>query len=388
MSALTSLYISQSYGGLIHLSTNTGIVSGTPTQLQDGLGNNLNLWINGNGAISGSSFTGSLAGTSSYAINALTASYALNAASSTSSVAQAVTASGRTIYSVLPGETPTNFNTTQSIILGTQAGVNSSGAYQAVFIGSEAGNSARNAYGSTFIGTSAGKQAREANESIFIGISAGENAVSSSDSIFIGNSTGLNNPVPPGPTPARASGSIFIGASAGQYSLYLDTSIAIGLGAGASQTSTGSRGSIIVGHWAGSNSDFGTNNIIIGNGVTLEPARRDSINIAGIIFGTGSYNNGLIPASTSSPVTNGRIGINKSIPVYSLDVSGSGNYSSGLTVSGSLLLTGSLVINTSGSLVLPLTASASPVVGTMYFAAATKKLFIYDGSTWVSSSLG
>ncbi len=100
MSALTSLYISQSYGGLIHLSTNTGIVSGTFTQLQDGVGNNLNLWINSSGAISGSSFTGSLFGTASqavsaswasssvtasYALNALTASYALNAASSTGS---------------------------------------------------------------------------------------------------------------------------------------------------------------------------------------------------------------------------------------------------------------------------------------------------------------
>ena len=70
MSALTGLYISQSYGGLIHLSTNTGIVSGTPTQLQDGIGNNLNLWINGNGAISGSSFTGSLFGTASQAVSA------------------------------------------------------------------------------------------------------------------------------------------------------------------------------------------------------------------------------------------------------------------------------------------------------------------------------
>lgn len=47
MAALTGLYISQSYGGVIHLSTNTGIVPGTYTQLQDGLGTNLNVWTDG-----------------------------------------------------------------------------------------------------------------------------------------------------------------------------------------------------------------------------------------------------------------------------------------------------------------------------------------------------
>lgn len=76
MSTLTGQYISQSYGGIINLSTNTGIVPGTFTQLQDGLGNNLGVLVNGQSAVSASSFTGSLQGTSSFAV---TASYALNA---------------------------------------------------------------------------------------------------------------------------------------------------------------------------------------------------------------------------------------------------------------------------------------------------------------------
>ena len=70
MATLTGLYISQSYGGVIHLSTNTSIVTGSFTQLQDGFGTNLGVWWNGQGAVSGSSFTGSLFGTASSAVSA------------------------------------------------------------------------------------------------------------------------------------------------------------------------------------------------------------------------------------------------------------------------------------------------------------------------------
>ena len=81
MAALTGLYISQSYGGVIHLSTNTAIVGTTPTQLQDGIGNNMGVWFNGAGNVSASSFTGlaSSATSASYTLNATSASYALNA---------------------------------------------------------------------------------------------------------------------------------------------------------------------------------------------------------------------------------------------------------------------------------------------------------------------
>jgi len=86
MATLTGQYISQSYGGVINLSTNTGIVTGSFTQLQDGLGTNLGVFFNGQGIISGSairaaSFTGSLFGTASFANNSTSASYALTATS-------------------------------------------------------------------------------------------------------------------------------------------------------------------------------------------------------------------------------------------------------------------------------------------------------------------
>ena len=59
MATLTGQFISQSYGGVIQLSTNTGIVTGSNTQLQDGFGTNLGVWINGQGRISGSAITSS-----------------------------------------------------------------------------------------------------------------------------------------------------------------------------------------------------------------------------------------------------------------------------------------------------------------------------------------
>jgi hypothetical protein len=59
MATLTGQFISQSYGGIIQLSTNTGIVSGSYTQLQDGVGNNLGIWLNGGST--GSASTASLA---------------------------------------------------------------------------------------------------------------------------------------------------------------------------------------------------------------------------------------------------------------------------------------------------------------------------------------
>jgi hypothetical protein len=59
MATLTGQFISQSYGGVIQLSTNTGIVTGSFTQLQDGFGTNLGVRFNGQGVISGSAITSS-----------------------------------------------------------------------------------------------------------------------------------------------------------------------------------------------------------------------------------------------------------------------------------------------------------------------------------------
>lgn len=108
MAALTGLFISQSYGGVIHLSTNTGISGTTPTQLQDGIGNNMGVWFNGAGNVSASSFTGvaSSATSASYANTATSASYSsfvgptlnqnLTISGSTAGVVKALTISSQT----------------------------------------------------------------------------------------------------------------------------------------------------------------------------------------------------------------------------------------------------------------------------------------------------
>jgi hypothetical protein len=67
MATLTGQFISQSYGGIIQLSTNTGIITGSSTQLQDGLGNSLGLFIQTTSAGSGS-----LTGSGDFRINGLT----------------------------------------------------------------------------------------------------------------------------------------------------------------------------------------------------------------------------------------------------------------------------------------------------------------------------
>jgi hypothetical protein len=67
MASLSNLYISQSYQSLAHLGTNSALVPGTMTQLQDGLGQSLNIFFDGtnissSGNIYGANITGSTGG--------------------------------------------------------------------------------------------------------------------------------------------------------------------------------------------------------------------------------------------------------------------------------------------------------------------------------------
>jgi hypothetical protein len=84
MSTLTGQSISGSYLSLIHLATNTQIANNTNTQLQDGAGNNIGVFVNTNGTLTATNFSGSLTGTASNATFALTARSASFATNSTS----------------------------------------------------------------------------------------------------------------------------------------------------------------------------------------------------------------------------------------------------------------------------------------------------------------
>ena len=76
----------------------------------------------------------------------------------------------------------------------------------------------------------------------------------------------------------------------------------------------------------------------------------------------------------------------------SLQVTGSLRVTAAATtahqVTGSVNISGSLLINNSGSLVIPTTSSATPTTGQIYFDIVTNKLNVYNGTTWVTASLG
>ena len=118
---------------------------------------------------------------------------------------------------------------------------------------------------------------------------------------FIGYKTGINNTI--------TSHSIFIGYRAGiNYSSKALPPLGDGVG---------------------------PNNIIIGNNITLEQERIDSINIGAIIFATGSYPQVYDDSyAFSGSVENGKVGINVVNPQYNLDVSGSINFTGNLYQNG------------------------------------------------------
>jgi hypothetical protein len=61
MGNLSNLYISQSFISLIHLGSNN-TASGVSTQLEDGLGNGIGIYVNTSGSVSASSYSGSVNG--------------------------------------------------------------------------------------------------------------------------------------------------------------------------------------------------------------------------------------------------------------------------------------------------------------------------------------
>jgi hypothetical protein len=70
MGSLSNLYISQSYTSLAHLGTNNSLVAGTMTQLQDGIGQSLNISFDGtNISSSGNIYAANITGSGGATIN-------------------------------------------------------------------------------------------------------------------------------------------------------------------------------------------------------------------------------------------------------------------------------------------------------------------------------
>ncbi len=97
MGSLSNLYISQSYQSLTHLGTNNALVPGTMTQLQDGIGQSLNISFDGtNISSSGNIYAANITGSGGSSINtgsfATTASFNAYTASNDSKVNQLINA--------------------------------------------------------------------------------------------------------------------------------------------------------------------------------------------------------------------------------------------------------------------------------------------------------
>lgn len=319
----TYLRVSPTTGNVVIQNAGTFTDSNYRLQVKAATTDSGSLLVSGSTVMSGSltvtqGITGSLQGT------AATASYYAG---------NAITSNGSTIYSVNPSTT--DFPSFGSICIGSNAGYNASSAFYLVALGEQAGYQA-NAGFSTFIGYQAGYNATDASDTVAIGYQAGYQGVKSQYSVLIGDLTGRGA--------TSASYSTYVGANAGNNALYASGSVFLGYNAG-NGAASGSY-SILLGYNAGwgnsfPNSSIGTNNIIIGNSITLAKDRRDSINIGGIIFGTGSYFSRDTNAMSSGSA-NGRIGINVVEPTAALDISGSLNLTfTGTGTGQALTLSGS-----------------------------------------------
>jgi hypothetical protein len=178
------------------------------------------------------------------------------------------------------------------------------------------------------IGSAAGQDTAATIESVFIGSPVAVSAKSASYSNFIGAGVGS--------FATLASGSNFMGYAAGAFAASASFSNLFGYKVG--------RGDI-------DGNTIGPNNIIIGTNISLPFNYRNGINIGGILFGSGSYGT---PSGDifSGSVGNGRIGINQPTPSFNLDVSGSGRYTNGVTITGSFISSGSLSMLSTGSIAL------------------------------------
>jgi hypothetical protein len=85
MGNLSNLYISQSFVSLIHLATNEAATA-TSTELQDGLGNGIGVYVNTAGALSASVYSGSVAGIGNVSAFSSSVSSRINAISASGGI--------------------------------------------------------------------------------------------------------------------------------------------------------------------------------------------------------------------------------------------------------------------------------------------------------------
>ena len=230
---------------------------------------------------------------------------------------------GSSIYSTDPATSQVNAN--NGIFIGALAGYQAPITPFSTFLGNRAGYQATIAQQSNFIGFSAGESAVGSNTANFFGYRAGYQAENGQGSNFIGYEAGFQA--------GQASVSNFFGAYSGYQAASASFSNFTGYESGYRAVSASY--STLIGYRVGYNqlggaSGIKSNNIIIGTNITLPNGTKDSMNLGGIIFATGSYSN--TAGNPFSGSVDGKVGINKSNPQYALDVSGSFRVQDGITI--------------------------------------------------------
>lgn len=192
-------------------------------------------------------------------------------------------------------------DTEYTYFLGYEAGYGSTKAPYGYFLGYEAGYGVDTGDSSVLIGNQSGKFGNSINGAVFIGFNTGKEGVTGSNSVLIGGEAGNKA--------SSFTNAIMIGYEAGKDTVRSDNSIFIGY-------RTGIKYNV---------DDLDENNIIIGTNISLPDGRRDSLNMGGVVFGSGLYS-----ATTGDPSisanTNGRIGIGVVLPQETLDVVGNGRF--------------------------------------------------------------
>jgi hypothetical protein len=267
--------------------------------------------------------------------------------------------------------------TNSSSYVGNLAGYGANATSYSVFLGEQAGFNAAQSANATFLGSFAGFNNTSSSFTTAVGYGAGIYVTASGNSTMIGTYAGYSA--------SYAVGSTFLGIYAGAAASASSYSTFVGPYAG--YQLSGSSYSIALGYNAGFNNRIGNNNILIGTNVQLASGSVNSMNIGGLIFGSGSYFSSTNPSSGSA---NGKIGINQPNPQYALDISGSVNVSSSigstvftanadtLVLTGSFFLTGSQNItgslNVSNGVTASLFGTASQAISASYALTASYAL--------------
>ena len=197
-------------------------------------------------------------------------------------------------------------------------------------VGFNSGTSITNGFWNTFLGVNAGAAVSSGFGNTLFGWQAGRAIATGGDNVGIGT----------GPLSSMSSGSynIGIGRNVGYYT---NGSGNLFIGENSGFTTTGSY-NIFLGYYSG-NYETGSNKIIIDN---LDRSNLANGESQALIYGVTNTT----PASQILSLGGGgNVGINNISPHYSLDVSGTGNFSNTLNAAGGLSVTGTSTFNGLGT---------------------------------------